>query len=277
MQYLRKAFSLGCRWMERPAILLWAGLIAGLVQGIPAHALIGETSPDGVWEEVSHRTLPNHSLLTKRIEPLQFTPFELNSSALEGVLARAPMEFTKGPSDGAILYVPMPEGGYSRFSIFESNILGPAVRALAPDAKTYSGQGLDDPTATISLDLTVFGFRAMILSANGAVFIDPYRYGDTKRYMSYHKSDMPIPADDFRCGVSGEPFDYKSLQKALPSGSTLRTYRFVFTITGEYFQHWGDLASAEAQTITTFNRVNGIRSEERRVGKECRSRWSPYH
>src|SRR3712207_9123207 len=24
-------------------------------------------------------------------------------------------------------------------------------------------------------------------------------------------------------------------------------------------------------------RVPGIRSEERRVGKECRSRWSPYH
>ena len=23
--------------------------------------------------------------------------------------------------------------------------------------------------------------------------------------------------------------------------------------------------------------INGIRSEERRVGKECRSRWSPYH
>src|SRR3989440_1618516 len=24
-------------------------------------------------------------------------------------------------------------------------------------------------------------------------------------------------------------------------------------------------------------RVEGLRSEERRVGKECRSRWSPYH
>src|SRR3712207_6213144 len=23
--------------------------------------------------------------------------------------------------------------------------------------------------------------------------------------------------------------------------------------------------------------LNGVRSEERRVGKECRSRWSPYH
>ena len=25
------------------------------------------------------------------------------------------------------------------------------------------------------------------------------------------------------------------------------------------------------------NKAFGIRSEERRVGKECRSRWSPYH
>ena len=28
---------------------------------------------------------------------------------------------------------------------------------------------------------------------------------------------------------------------------------------------------------TLFNKLAGKRSEERRVGKECRSRWSPYH
>ena len=34
----------------------------------------------------------------------------------------------------------------------------------------------------------------------------------------------------------------------------------------------GNISSA------TRNRVlKGVRSEERRVGKECRSRWSPYH
>ena len=27
----------------------------------------------------------------------------------------------------------------------------------------------------------------------------------------------------------------------------------------------------------TFAEIVVIRSEERRVGKECRSRWSPYH
>jgi len=29
--------------------------------------------------------------------------------------------------------------------------------------------------------------------------------------------------------------------------------------------------------FTVFAPVNSGRSEERRVGKECRSRWSPYH
>ena len=33
----------------------------------------------------------------------------------------------------------------------------------------------------------------------------------------------------------------------------------------------------QSQCETTQNRDEGMRSEERRVGKECRSRWSPYH
>ena len=38
------------------------------------------------------------------------------------------------------------------------------------------------------------------------------------------------------------------------------------------------LTRAEYQRqIRRGNNQNGGRSEERRVGKECRSRWSPYH
>src|SRR2546430_2513293 len=32
-----------------------------------------------------------------------------------------------------------------------------------------------------------------------------------------------------------------------------------------------------AQTLLESSPSRGTRSEERRVGKECRSRWSPYH
>ena len=35
--------------------------------------------------------------------------------------------------------------------------------------------------------------------------------------------------------------------------------------------------SIELKKIKQVAENVGIRSEERRVGKECRSRWSPYH
>ena len=39
-----------------------------------------------------------------------------------------------------------------------------------------------------------------------------------------------------------------------------------------------DLEDTMMEIITTEqNKENRMRSEERRVGKECRSRWSPYH
>ena len=40
----------------------------------------------------------------------------------------------------------------------------------------------------------------------------------------------------------------------------------------------GDRSSAALELIGgTGVFVSALRSEERRVGKECRSRWSPYH
>src|SRR2546422_7395885 len=35
--------------------------------------------------------------------------------------------------------------------------------------------------------------------------------------------------------------------------------------------------AAAASTREFRDKLQGLRSEERRVGKECRSRWSPYH
>ena len=43
---------------------------------------------------------------------------------------------------------------------------------------------------------------------------------------------------------------------------------------GERYDAWHALASGEARVVVG---ARSERSEERRVGKECRSRWSPYH
>ena len=43
--------------------------------------------------------------------------------------------------------------------------------------------------------------------------------------------------------------------------------------------HLAELGFVVDSQVTVVNEIAGnlIRSEERRVGKECRSRWSPYH
>ena len=51
-------------------------------------------------------------------------------------------------------------------------------------------------------------------------------------------------------------------------------------IFGKYGKSNTDTGSAEAQVALFSYRISHLtehRSEERRVGKECRSRWSPYH
>ena len=44
-------------------------------------------------------------------------------------------------------------------------------------------------------------------------------------------------------------------------------------------EHGGDDSDHETQYMgpEDADRYECLRSEERRVGKECRSRWSPYH
>ena len=49
---------------------------------------------------------------------------------------------------------------------------------------------------------------------------------------------------------------------------------------GYVLRNWSILQKTEktiSLTIFLLLFILGVRSEERRVGKECRSRWSPYH
>ena len=47
-----------------------------------------------------------------------------------------------------------------------------------------------------------------------------------------------------------------------------------YELSDELITHWLEKYDPSEQTISV---TGSARSEERRVGKECRSRWSPYH
>lgn len=163
-----------------------------------------------------------------------------------------------------ILALPLPAGGFARFDVVESPILEPPLQERFPEIRTYRGQGIDDRTATVRLDLTPRGFHAMILSAQGTALIDPMVEGDTGRYLSRAKRDT-LRGEPFHCLAhdrAGEP-PRTDAPEALPLGDTLRTYRFALAADGEYtatvcLPEPPGIPCALAQMTTGVNRVTGI-------------------
>ncbi|HVF35034.1 MAG TPA: zinc-dependent metalloprotease family protein [Candidatus Saccharimonadia bacterium] len=222
-------------------------------------------SPDAVWREVREVEIPR-SPRAREIVPQHYRAFGLNRARLAQLLAQAPHERSRRPSESAAeLQLPMPDGTYDTFRIVESPVMEPGLAAKYPEIRTWLGQGVDDPTATVRFDLTPRGFHAQVISSEGTVYVDPYQPGDVDHYIAYHKRDH---VDDRRmiCEVTGEEVDAKShvfAHAKLASGGTLRTYRLAVAATGEFTQyHGGTVVDGLAAIVTTMNRVNGLYERE---------------
>jgi subtilisin-like proprotein convertase family protein len=219
----------------------------------------------------------------------RFERLSLNVDSLRAALSRAPLEFTAEAAQAApVISLPTPDGGFSRFTVVESPIMEPGLAAKFPEIKTYSGQGIDDPTATVRFDLTPAGFHAYVLSLSGDYSVEPYRYLDDSLYASYYQRDSLGEASELACdhesdAVLGhdhadEPtLAYPSENEIqghtaqavvanadpLPAiGTELRTYRLAVAATGEYTALWGSVAQTQAAIVTTTNALNGIFGRE---------------
>ena len=236
--------------------------IALLISGSAAYA---QVQGDALWTDVNESTLSGVS--ERSITPAHYRTLALDKRMLEEVLFTAPLESRAGIKGGeAVLSLPLPEGGFGRFRVVESPIMAPELAAKFPEIKTYRGQGIDDPTATVRFDVTPAGFHAMILSPQGNVYIDPYSRKTTDHYISYLTAKSQRRGEAFTCAVEGHAHPIPRRQVAAAkavSGSTLRTYRLAVAATGEYTAfHGGTVAQGQAAIVTAMNRVNGIYERE---------------
>ncbi len=211
------------------------------------------------------------------IVPEKYRTLQLDTSSILSFLRLAPSENRISNRDMApIISIPMPDGTIARFHVWESSVLAPELAAVTPNIKTFTGQGMDDKTATIKLDWTEFGFHAMISSAvTGAIFIDPYDISTKTNYIAYYKSDYKKSTRYIEFEPKRNKGLLKNMQGVTPDnvqaiicvGTQLRTYRLAVACTNEYAIAATGLptptkAQVLAKITTTINRVNGVYEKE---------------
>lgn len=202
--------------------------------------------------------------------PFKYRTVKLDTFAFASLVKQLPSEVNLvNRNITPVIELPMPDGSVAKFHIWETFAMEPELAAGFPGIKTFSGQGIDDPTATIAGDWTEFGFHAMINSAiTGSVFIDPYDQQTSINYISYFKSDLK------KLNRFDELQPIKNLAKnAAANGGTplasqcigtqLRTYRLAIACTHEYAEAaTGSSNPTKAQTlakiVTSVNRVNSV-------------------
>lgn len=228
-------------------------------------------SADEVWRTVKETEITGFS--QRAAGPKAYRTLSLNRANLAAILAAAPLEFNKNSQEFVELSLPIADGTFQRFRVFESPIMEPELAASFPEIKTYSGQGIDDPTATTRFDWTPQGFHAIVLSNKGTVLIEPYDPQTTENYVVYFQRDVPL--DSFACEVteadqenaaveSERLFSSRALRAAVTSDSNLRTYRLAVAATAEYTQKYGGgtVQGGLSAIATTVNGVNAIYQTE---------------
>jgi hypothetical protein len=255
------------------AVMLWSGLAAAAPLGVAGSG----------WTHVGNRMPAEVSQRGESwIRPAVYSAFQLNLDAMKRELANVPMEFTaQARANPVTISVPMPDGRLARFTVAESPVMHPELAAKFPQIKTYKGQGVEDPTATIRFMISDLGFTGQIFSSiDGRVFIDPYTRGDTQHYTSYnvdlYKKDAPERR--FTCATPDAPGPVLPVRpregvrnnlvrpdgtEVTPSvfatnGTQLRTFDLVLTCTGEYGAASGGQAGAVTNLVNMTNRLNQV-------------------
>ena len=232
---------------------------------------------ESLFRDLSRESLPSRGGSWEIPLPRHFRALEVDVKALENLLARAPAERSEAAAaEPLLLALPYPDGTDRLFRVEESPILEPELAARFPEIRTFVAQGIDDPTATARLSLTSLGFHAMVLSAAGTVFVDPYRRWDARYVLSYFKAEARKPAGaDFHCDVKEEgqkeeedfAREVPPVPLAVASGTQLRTYRLALAATGEYSAavcapNPAAVSCALNAMVVSMNRVDGVYERE---------------
>ena len=235
-------------------------------------AVFSANAQNSLWRETSKDRVESLIKMDRESVPLDYKLFQMDLNVMKNTLHSAPNRDDSTISNTVIEF-PSENGVLEHFKIFEANIMHPELALKFPDIKNYVGIGIDDPTASIRITTSIFGFHGMILSAkHNSVYIDTYTK-DLNNYIVYNKSSLKTSLTR-SCEFSGENETVlngnKSLNSALSNDGLFRTYRLAMACTIEYAAFHvnaagvagGTLAQKKAAVLSamnvTVNRVDAV-------------------
>ena len=225
-----------------------------------------------LWTDVAE---PARAAGERQIVPNAYRTVHLDRAAMAAALAEAPLEAVPGDHRaGLVLSLPMPDGSFADFRVVEAPIMAPALQARYPQFRTYLGQGITRPAATVRISDTPKGFRALVLQPGGTVLIDPYSAGDAEHHIVYNKRDYEVDQarvleafgnEIVEADPNGDEHDEEPARgDRVDNGEILRTYRLAVAATGEYTRyHSADAGNPTVEEgleaiVVAMVRVNGI-------------------
>jgi hypothetical protein len=234
---------------------------------------------DDFWEDISESGLVARMIGQEKPETRRI--LKLNQPAFTRSLAEAPMEFTESSDrTPTVISLPLPDGRLWRFHIQESPVLSAELAAKFPEIKTYSGQAIDDPTATVRFSWSSKGLNAFVISEQGSFQVVPFN-DEPDSYLSYFTHDVERKPFECLTGIAEESGN-KALSeqpKIVLANNTLRRYRLAVSVSPEFiFAVGGENVAGQGTVNAVTNYINNVRAiYEREIGISFNlvSVWNP--
>jgi len=185
------------------------------------------------------------------------------------------------PAEGIIISLPLPDGSFRDFKVWQTPMMPDVLAAKYPEIKTFTAEAVGDRLVTAKIDFTVYGFSAMIFDGDNTSFIDPYdNFHDGFYLVHYKRDEVKAINDRMNCMVKSDNDDQPggapmmTAETHLPklaartsNGYELRSYRLALSCSHQYAQAATGLASPTivqvfSKMTTSMNRVNGVYNRE---------------
>lgn len=193
---------------------------------------------------------------------------QLDVATMQNLGKTAPKEFNDTRNTTTIIELPLPDGSFQKFKIWESPLMEPELAAKFPDIKTYILMGVDDPFARGRMSVSPDEFGAFFTSQQFGqeVYIRKVLKNSASIYLSYWGKDDFSLQQPFNCLWEGStvPSDaaHKNRMPAGPNetGDVLRVFRLAMTIPGKLAEDYGWTTKAQslAAVVAFLGQLNVI-------------------